>query len=299
MSSNNTNQSIELVSNELVKLHERFEKEHEIHLKYSTIERNRCLESIKILLNILIPGRYQDIYKVDPKSIRENYTLALRQIATSCEKLELKLDQDHFNREFLKIAELIRLDAVAAFRGDPAATSVQEVMLSYPGVFAIACHRIAHILYFQKIPILPRIISEWSHSKTGIDIHPGARIGESFFIDHGTGVVIGETTEIANRVTLYQGVTLGSKNFPLDENGIAVKGIKRHPTVESNVIIYANTIVLGGKTVIGENTTIGGNLFITQSIPKDSLVFDQPATEQTYYKVLSKKRNVETNSDQN
>lgn len=283
-------QSIEQISEKLVELNLRFEKDHHVHHTYNKIERNNCLIGVKKLLNILIPGRYQDVSITDSKSIYENYHEAVERLSNSCLKLELPFDLANFNNEFFKVAELIKLDALAAFKGDPAATSVQEVMLAYPGLLAIACHRIAHILHLQKIPIIPRIISEWSHSETGIDIHPGAKIGRSFFIDHGTGVVIGETAEISNNVTLYQGVTLGSKNFPVDKDGIAIKGMKRHPTVKSNVIIYANTIVLGGKTVIGENTTIGGNLFITQSIPEDSLVFDQPATEQTYYKVFPKKK---------
>jgi len=167
-------------------------------------------------------------------------------------------------------------DVRAAYNGDPAALSFAEVKLAYPGLTAVAAHRIAHELYRLEVPILPRIMSEYIHGKTGIDIHPGARIGHGFFIDHGTGVVIGETCRIGNHVKLYQGVTLGAKSFPLDENGNPVKHIQRHPTVGSGAVIYANATILGGDTVIGENSTVGGNVFLMQSIPPGSLVTRNP-----------------------
>lgn len=164
-------------------------------------------------------------------------------------------------------------DIEAAYDGDPAALSYVEVTLSFPGLLAVVSHRISHELYLLKVPILPRMMSEWTHSKTGVDINSGAQIGESFFIDHATGVVIGETTTIGNNVKLYQGVTLGAKSFTVDEKGNPVKHIKRHPVVEDNVVIYANATILGGDTVIGENSTIGGNVFITSSVPAQSVVF--------------------------
>jgi serine O-acetyltransferase len=148
----------------------------------------------------------------------------------------------------------------------------EEVILSYPFIEAIAIQRLAHRLYLYGAPVVPRMMTEWAHSRTGIDIHPGASIGTHFFIDHGTGVVIGETCEIGNHVKLYHGVTLGARSFVKDESGHIVKGGKRHPDVEDNVTIYPNSTILGGETVIGANSTIGANVFLMQSVPADSLV---------------------------
>ena len=164
-------------------------------------------------------------------------------------------------------------DALAIYEGDPAASSPEEVMLTYPGFYAIAIYRIAHDFYERKIPILSRIMTEYAHEKTGIDIHAGAKIGEYFFIDHGTGIVIGETTTIGNHVKIYQGVTLGAKSFELDENGNPVKGIKRHPDIGNNVIIYANATILGGSTKIGDGCVIGGNVWLTHSVDAGSKVY--------------------------
>lgn len=158
-------------------------------------------------------------------------------------------------------------DVQAAHDGDPAAKSIDEVIFSYPAIFAITIFRIAHELNLQKIPLLPRIMTERAHSITGIDIHPGATIGAGFFIDHGTGVVIGETTEIGNRVKLYQGVTLGALSFAMDEEGRMIRGKKRHPTIEDDVVIYAGATILGGNTVIGRGSVIGGNVWLTRSVP--------------------------------
>ena len=164
-------------------------------------------------------------------------------------------------------------DAEALYEGDPAATSVAEVILSYPGFLAIAIYRIAHSLYERKIPIIPRIMTEYAHERTGIDIHAGAKIGEYFFIDHGTGIVIGETTTIGDHVKIYQGVTLGAKSFELDEDGNPVKGIKRHPDIGNNVIIYANATILGGNTKIADGCVIGGNVWLTRSVEAGSTVY--------------------------
>jgi serine O-acetyltransferase len=171
-----------------------------------------------------------------------------------------------------EVRKLLIEDVEAAYEGDPAALSYAEVQLAYPGLLAVASYRLAHELYLLDVPIVPRIMSEWTHSQTGTDIHPGATIGRGFFIDHATGVVIGETTEIGDRVKIYQGVTLGAKSFALDENGNPIKHIKRHPTVEDNVIIYANATILGGDTFIGKGSTIGGNVFLMESVPPNSLV---------------------------
>jgi serine O-acetyltransferase len=173
------------------------------------------------------------------------------------------------------IQQVLQDDITAAYEGDPAAKSTMEVVLSYPGVYAIIVHRIAHLLYEKKVPLIPRVMSEYAHTITGIDIHPGARIGPGFFIDHGTGVVIGETTIIGKRVKLYQGVTLGAKSFEKDEQGHLVKGIKRHPNVGDNVVIYAGATILGGDTTIGEGSEIGGNVWLTHSVPPGSKVYNQ------------------------
>ena len=170
------------------------------------------------------------------------------------------------------VRRLLIADVQAAYDGDPAALTFAEVLLAYPGLLAIAAHRLAHELYKLQVPIIPRIMSEWIHTKTGADIHPGARIGESFFIDHATGVVIGETTEIGHHVKLYQGVTLGARSFALGATGLPVKHIKRHPTVHDYVIIYAHATILGGETVIGARSIIGSNVFLMESIPADSVV---------------------------
>ncbi len=171
----------------------------------------------------------------------------------------------------------LQQDISAACDGDPAAKSAMEVVLSYPCFKAIAAHRIAHVLYAAGVPLIPRMISEYAHLQTGIDIHPGARIGEAFFIDHGTGVVIGETCVIGSNVRLYQGVTLGALSFPKDEDGKLVKGIKRHPNVEDDVIIYGGATILGDVT-IGKGSVIGGNVWLTHSVPPFSKVYNrQPA----------------------
>jgi len=169
------------------------------------------------------------------------------------------------------IRKLLAGDVQAAYAGDPAAKSAAEIIMSYPCVFAIATYRIAHELYVRGVPTIPRIMSEYAHSRTGIDIHPGARIGKNFFIDHGTGVVIGETTVIGDNVRIYQGVTLGGQSFSRNEIS-KLRGKKRHPTIEDGVIIYAGATILGGKTLVGEGTVVGGNVWITSSIPSNTTV---------------------------
>lgn len=177
-----------------------------------------------------------------------------------------------FLRHMPEMRSVLATDIRAAYQGDPAANSYDEVIFSYPGLFAVTVYRIAHQLYTQCVPLIPRIMTEYAHSRTGIDIHPGARIGESFFIDHGTGVVIGQTTEIGNRVRLYQGVTLGALSLGRDA-GEQLRDKKRHPTIEDDVIIYSGATVLGGETVIGARSIIGGNVWITESVPPDTKVF--------------------------
>ncbi len=170
-----------------------------------------------------------------------------------------------------KLRETLKSDIQASLDGDPAARSTDEIVIAYPGLKAIAVHRIAHELYQQNIPLIPRVMGEYAHSLTGIDIHPGATIGHSFFIDHGTGVVIGETAVLGNQVKLYQGVTLGALSFPKDERGQLIKGSKRHPNIEDNVTIYAAATILGDIT-IGHDSVIGGNTWLTKSLPPNSKV---------------------------
>ena len=196
---------------------------------------------------------------------------------TGCETMALSCN---YAREIISALPEIRrkllLDVKAAWRRDPAATGYDEVILSYPGLFAVAVYRVAHELYKLGLKSMARILSEYAHSKTGIDIHPGAKIGESFFIDHGTGVVIGETTEIGNNVTIYQGVTLGALRIDKDADGGVVRGTKRHPTIEDNVTIYAGATVLGGDTVVGRGSEIGGNVWLIESVPPGSKVLNVP-----------------------
>jgi len=179
-----------------------------------------------------------------------------------------------------KIRELLKGDVGAAFDGDPAAKSYEEIVISYPCITAIATYRIAHELYLKEVPLIPRIMSECAHSKTGIDIHPGAKIGKNFFIDHGTGVVIGETTIIGDNVKIYQGTTLGAMSFPKDARGRIIKGGKRHPTIEDNVTIYAEATILGDVT-IGADSVVGGNVWIKESVPAGVTV-TTPHTDLVY-----------------
>jgi serine O-acetyltransferase len=172
-----------------------------------------------------------------------------------------------FLRKLPDLRSRLAQDVQAAYDGDPAAKSIDEVIFSYPAIFAITIFRVAHELNSQGIPLLPRNMTEHAHSVTGIDIHPGATIGAGFFIDHGTGVVIGETTNIGNHVKIYQGVTLGALSFAMDEEGRMVRGKKRHPTIEDEVVIYAGATILGGSTTIGRGSVIGGNVWLTRSVP--------------------------------
>ncbi len=179
----------------------------------------------------------------------------------------------HLIEKLPELRRLLDTDVTAAFKGDPACYSREEVIICYPGLMAVAVQRLAHVLYEYRVPILPRIMTEHAHQMTGVDIHPGATIGEYFFIDHGTGVVIGETTVIGNNVKMYMGITLGAKSFPKDARDIC--GHKRHPTVEDNVVIYANATILG-DVVIGEGSVVGGNTWITESVPPGTTVMLEP-----------------------
>lgn len=184
---------------------------------------------------------------------------------------------EHFIQQIPKIRDLLTTDVRAAFDGDPACQNLEEVILCYPGFTAVTVYRLAHQLHQLKVPFIPRMMTEWVHAETGVDIHPGATIGEHFFIDHGTGVVIGETCEIGQHVKIYQGVTLGALSFDKDEKGDLVRGAKRHPTIEDYVVIYANATVLGGKTIVGHNSVIGSSVWLTESTePYTTVVMEKP-----------------------
>ena len=189
-----------------------------------------------------------------------------------------------------EVRRQLQTDLVAAYQGDPAAKSVDEVVLCYPAFKAISTYRLAHVLYVDGVPLLPRMMTEYAHRLTGIDIHPGARIGDSFFIDHGTGVVIGETTTIGCNVKLYQHVTLGAKSFEVGEDGTLVKGIKRHPDIGDRVVIYSGATILGGETQIGNDCIIGGSVWLTHSVPAGKMVLSRIAVTDT---TLTKERKTE------
>lgn len=213
--------------------------------------------------------RLNDLYD----RLKEQIEIALLYANQEMEQQEASEQADRicggFFEKLPEVQERLLKDVQAGFDGDPAAKSKEEIISSYPGVFAIYVYRLAHVLYKEEIPFIPRVMSEYAHGRTGIDINPGATIGEYFFIDHGTGVVVGETTEIGNNVKLYQGVTLGALSTRM---GQQLANVKRHPTIRDNVTIYSNSTVLGGETVVGENTIIGGNTFITESIPANTKV---------------------------
>jgi serine O-acetyltransferase len=231
--------------------------------------------TLDLLIGLIYPerGHFEDTSHEFIQNTTSKIETRLLDYLTQLEPLapELKLKKQtlvtHFLQEIPSICEALDLDAKAAFDGDPAAYSLEEVILSYPGFFAICTYRIAHVLFGLKIPVLPRLISEYAHEKTGIDIHPGARIGKHFFIDHGTGVVIGETSIIGDHVKIYQGVTLGALSV---KKNLQTK--KRHPTIQDHVVIYANATILGGETTVGQNSIIGGNTWITSSVAPDSVL---------------------------
>lgn len=217
---------------------------------------------------------YNNKYFVSKEKLEEEFQRNKEQLNHLLLHLTDLLSEDsvnissNFYKKLPLIYDALLLDAESIEAGDPAATNRDEVMRAYPGFYAICIYRIAHLLYELNVPFIPRILTELAHSKTGIDIHPGAKIGNSFFIDHGTGIVIGETTEIGNFVKIYQGVTLGALSVKKE-----LADSKRHPTIEDGVVIYAGATILGGKTVIGENSTIGGNVWLTHSIKPNSLVY--------------------------
>ncbi len=240
--------------------------------------RKEIISIIKDVQHLMFPDYFSHRSNTDISLLDELYMRIKHQIGVAMEfsgessERAASLAED-IVRAFPKIRTMLKKDIQAIYEGDPAATLPEEIILSYPGFYAISIYRIAHEFYIRKIPLISRIMTEYAHEKTGIDIHAGATVGEYFFIDHGTGIVIGETTTIGNHVKIYQGVTLGAKSFDLDENGNPIKGVKRHPDIGNNVIIYANATILGGNTVIGDGAVIGGNVWLTSSVPPGKTVY--------------------------
>ncbi len=253
--------------------------------------RDVLIELLEQLRTVLFPG-YFSHWDLSPESLHYYIGATLDRVAHTLQEqvkrgLCLSCDRDPsihhgcdeqavaitqaFLQRLPELRRLLTTDVQAAYEGDPAATSLDEIIFSYPGLQAIVAYRIAHELHLLKAPLIPRIITEYAHSTTGIDIHPGATIGEKFFIDHGTGVVIGETSLIGGNVRIYQGVTLGAKSFPLDENGHPIKGVPRHPIVEDDVIIYSGATILG-RITLGKGSTVGGNVWLTRSLSPGSNV---------------------------
>ncbi len=287
-------------------LHQLVEKIMKNYEAYGSMDHleGRDLPSKKVVIEVLddlftvfFPGYFgkTEVTKANIKYFLGNTLASVQTRLTQevekslkniCRKIkECPHDVCHSRAQFVvkelleKIPELrstVSGDIVAAYDGDPAAVSSEEVILSYPCVLAITTYRIAHELYVQGVPMIPRIMSEHVHSLTGIDIHPGARIGKNFFIDHGTGVVIGETAEIGDNVKIYQGVTLGALSFPKDEKGALIRGTKRHPTVGNNVIIYSGATLLGPEAIVGDNVVIGGNVWITSPVASDTKITIAP-----------------------
>ena len=238
-------------------------------------DRNSVQKFVDELLELLFPHFSQKQFN-SPEEVEKELNILEKNLCKIIEPLQNlgKISTGECSENFFSkiplIHEKIMLDAQAIFKGDPAATDVDEVILTYPGFFAISVYRIAHEFYEMKIPYFPRVLTEYAHRLTGIDIHPGAKIGESFFIDHGTGIVIGETTEIGNNVKLYQGVTLGAVSVTKE-----LANSKRHPTIEDNTVIYSGATILGGDTIIGHNSVIGGNVWLTSSVQPYSIVYQK------------------------
>lgn len=266
-------------------------RQEESHPMPSTDVINKMIKQLRA---VLFPGYFGDA-NVKPETVNEHIERNINEIQIDllaevksgiCFEnseldfhcAELNKDAESIVQTFIatlpELRDILYSDVVATFNGDPSSKSIGEVIFSYPGIRAISSYRIAHALLQLKVPIIPRVITELAHSETGIDIHPGATIGNSFMIDHGTGVVIGETARIGNNVRIYQGVTMGAKSFPLDENGNPIKGIDRHPKLEDNVVVYSNSTILGPITV-GKGAIIGGNIWVDKDVPAGTRILQK------------------------
>jgi serine O-acetyltransferase len=257
------------------------------HLDGPNLPSRETVDSLASdVMHLLFPGyfekrtltrqEFEDALDERIRHFHRNLTAEIHKCLQFCDQTPARnaeAEASHLLAALPAIRGLLRTDVEAAYVGDPAARNYEEIILAYPFVLAIALHRVAHVLYEKGIPLLPRMLTENAHRRTGIDIHPGAQIGSHFFIDHGTGVVVGETTTIGSHVKIYQGVTLGAKSFKVDESGTVVKGIKRHPDIEDNVTIYSGATILGGDTRIGANSVVGANVWLMQSIPPNSIAY--------------------------
>jgi serine O-acetyltransferase len=237
------------------------------------LAKTRVAEWIRSLLDTLFPQRAEQAFGT-PGEIRDAFDASVAELRSLLRPLEADIDPvetgDAFFRALPEVHRQLLIDAAGIERGDPAAESVDEVILAYPGFLAIAVHRIAHRFSDLGVPVFPRMLTEWAHERTGIDIHPGATLGHPVIIDHGTGIVVGQTAVIGNNVKLYQGVTLGALSVTK-----TLASTKRHPTIEDDVVIYANATILGGETIIGRGSVIGGNTWITSSVPPNSIVYQR------------------------
>lgn len=241
-------------------------------------DRRDIIDALKEIQVVMLP----DYFHFHGLSVEEALNQAVDTLHKAIDTVyayhNTKADTDKIITSFVEsmpdMKKLMMTDIQAIYDGDPAAKSKAEVILCYPGFYAIMIYRIAHVLYELKVPYIPRVMSEYAHGKTGIDINPGAKIGTYFCIDHGTGIVVGETAVIGDHVKLYQGVTIGAKSFELDKNGFPVKGGKRHPNIGNNVIVYSNATILGGDTYIGDNCIIGGSVWLTHSVEEGRTVYN-------------------------
>ncbi|NLC69502.1 MAG: serine acetyltransferase [Clostridiaceae bacterium] len=291
------NKSIETATERLAKINE--------EICGVSLNRPGMKEQVVKLLNLLRCAMWPQIFGTEPVNPKFAKTLIrsyLEQAAILLNEMISDIlsynelnpgDAERITSKFIEsipeITEILQTDIIAAYEGDPAARSEEEIMLAYPAFEAISIYRLAHRLYELNVPLLPRMMTEYAHQITGIDIHPGAVIGKYFFIDHGTGVVIGETCTIGDHVKIYQGVTLGAKSFKLDDTGKPIKGIKRHPDIGNRVVIYAGATILGGDTVIGDDCVIGGNVWLTHSVKAGEKVYYNTANK--YYKNDAGKKN--------
>ncbi len=244
------------------------------------VSYNGIKESVEFAFRSLQAAMFPSHANPSGGEVGDNLRLAREYLVPAITKLTGDGDksEDYAARLIAKLPEIRRVlwtDITAAYQGDPAAKNPDEIVLAYPAFTAISAYRVAHELYVMGVPLIPRIITEYAHRLTGIDIHPGAAIGEYFFIDHGTGVVIGETSTIGDRVKIYQNVTIGAKSFAANPDGTLIKGIKRHPDIGNDVVIYAGATILGGQTVIGDHCVIGGNVWLTHSVKSGRVVLNE------------------------
>ena len=275
------NDRIKSIKNALVRedevRHRYFRAEH-----YSVPDRRAIIEILKDIQSVMFPEYFKSerTERLSTEERLERLFIALKRQITAAFSFfgrEAVVDTEAYAYGILEVIPDIKRalvkDVQAIYEGDPAARSPEEVILCYPGFYAISIYRIAHEFYIRRIPYISRMMTEYAHEKTGIDIHAGATVGERFFIDHGTGIVIGETTTIGDGVKIYQGVTLGARSFELDGDGNPVKGIKRHPDIGNNCVIYANATILGGDTRIGDGAVIGANVWVTSSVDAGAVVY--------------------------